>query len=166
METPRSILRALREGQWLTSLDLKDEYFHIKIHPGSRDYLSFCHEGTVAVQSSAIQFINQPTGIHKSLHAGSRFHPFTRSKALHVSGRLVDKHKLSPGSTIILAQVPVPRLGWVLNLNRSDLIPSQQTTDLGIWLDSSTGIAKPSVTRETKWLSISGDFLVRRQKSA
>ena len=33
METPRSILRALRQGQWLTSLDLKDAYFQIGIHP-------------------------------------------------------------------------------------------------------------------------------------
>ena len=45
METPRSILRALREGQWLTYLDLK--CLHIKIHPGIRQYCIFCHESTV-----------------------------------------------------------------------------------------------------------------------
>jgi len=47
METAGSILRALNRGQWLTSLDLKDAYFHIPIHPSFRHYLRFCHEGVV-----------------------------------------------------------------------------------------------------------------------
>ena len=46
MEMPRSILRALQQGQWLTSLDLKDAYFHIGIDPADRRYLRFCHNGT------------------------------------------------------------------------------------------------------------------------
>ena len=33
MEKPRSILRAPQQGQWLTSLDLKDAYFHIRDRP-------------------------------------------------------------------------------------------------------------------------------------
>ena len=38
METPRSILGALQQGQWLTSLDLKNAYFHIGINPADRRY--------------------------------------------------------------------------------------------------------------------------------
>ena len=45
METPRSILRALQKGQWLTSPDLKDPYFHIVIHPANRHSLRFCQNG-------------------------------------------------------------------------------------------------------------------------
>ena len=41
-ETPRSILGAIQKGQWLTSLDLKDPYFHIVIHPANRNSLRFC----------------------------------------------------------------------------------------------------------------------------
>ena len=33
------------QGQWLTSLDLKDAYFHIGIDPADRRYLRFCHNG-------------------------------------------------------------------------------------------------------------------------
>jgi hypothetical protein len=47
METPGSILRSVQKGQWLTSLDLKDAYFHIPIHPESRRYLRFLHQGVV-----------------------------------------------------------------------------------------------------------------------
>ena len=60
METPRSILRALQQGQWLTSLDLKDAYFHIGIHPADRRYLRFCHNDT------AWQFTVLPFGLSTS----------------------------------------------------------------------------------------------------
>ena len=60
METPRSILRALQQGQWLTSLDLKDAYFHIGIDPADRRYLRFCHNGT------AWQFTVLPFGLSTS----------------------------------------------------------------------------------------------------
>ena len=46
MEMPRSILGALQQGQWLTSLDLKDAFFHRGINPADRHYLRFCHNGT------------------------------------------------------------------------------------------------------------------------
>ena len=38
METASSILKALKRGQWHTSLDLKDAYFHIPILPSFRQY--------------------------------------------------------------------------------------------------------------------------------
>ena len=60
METPRSILRALQQGQWLTSLDLKDAYFHIGIHPADRRYLRFCHNDT------SWQFTVLPFGLSTS----------------------------------------------------------------------------------------------------
>ena len=60
METPRSILGALQQGQWLTSLDLKDAYFHIGINPADRRYLRFCHNGT------AWQFTVLPFGLSTS----------------------------------------------------------------------------------------------------
>ena len=56
----RAILRALQQGQWLTSLDLKDAYFHIGIHPADRRYLRFCHNGT------AWQFTVLPFGLSTS----------------------------------------------------------------------------------------------------
>ena len=45
METPRAILGALQTGQWVTSLDLKDPYFHIGIHQVNRHSLHFCQNG-------------------------------------------------------------------------------------------------------------------------
>ena len=47
METVASVLLSVREGDFLASLDLKDEYFQIPIHPSSRKLLRFTSEGTV-----------------------------------------------------------------------------------------------------------------------
>ena len=33
METPETIRTSLQQGEWVTSIDLRDAYFHIPIHP-------------------------------------------------------------------------------------------------------------------------------------
>ena len=41
METPETIRLSLKTGEWVTSLDFSDAYFHIPIAPRSRKYLRF-----------------------------------------------------------------------------------------------------------------------------
>ena len=43
METQRAIRKALTQGDWVISIDLKDAYFHIPVHPTARKYLRFTH---------------------------------------------------------------------------------------------------------------------------
>ena len=45
--TVASVLLCVREGDFLASLDLKDAYFQIPIHPFSRKLLRFTSKGTV-----------------------------------------------------------------------------------------------------------------------
>ena len=47
METVASVMASIREGDFMASLDLKDAYFQIPIHPRSRRYLRFVSEGVV-----------------------------------------------------------------------------------------------------------------------
>ena len=71
-ETPRSILGALQQGQWLTSLDLKDAYFHIGINPACRQTLltllsqrhhmpdsQYCHLGCQPVRDYLPKYSNR-----------------------------------------------------------------------------------------------------------
>ena len=51
------------------------------------------------------------------------------------------------------------RLGWVVNVEKSSLTPSQVAIYLGISLDTRVGLAYPSERRIERWLSISEDFL-------
>ena len=48
-------LLSVREGDFLASIDLKDSYFEIPVHPSSRKLLRFLLEGTV-YQSKALCF--------------------------------------------------------------------------------------------------------------
>ena len=57
METPETIRVSLQKGEWVTSLDFSDAYFHIPIHPRSRKYLRFF------LNSKAYQFTALPFGL-------------------------------------------------------------------------------------------------------
>ena len=112
METPRSILRALHQGQWLTSLDLKDAYFHIGIPPSRQTLPTLLSQRhLLAVHSTAIRVVNQSESIYQNAQTGTSLCPPPSGKAAHVLRRLVAKPRDSPGSSRanILAQVPVPK---------------------------------------------------------
>ena len=57
METPETIRTSLRQGEWVTSVDFRDAYFHIPIQEQSRKYLRF------HVQGQTYQFKALPFGL-------------------------------------------------------------------------------------------------------
>ena len=57
METPETIRTSLQQGEWVTSIDFRDAYFHIPIQEQSRKYLRF------HVQGQTYQFKALPFGL-------------------------------------------------------------------------------------------------------
>ena len=57
METPETIRSSLQVGEWVTSIDFKDAYFHIPIHSQSRKYMRF------HIQGQSYQFKALPFGL-------------------------------------------------------------------------------------------------------
>ena len=57
METPETIRTSLQPGEWVTSIDFKDAYFHIPMQEQSRKYLRF------HVQGQTYQFKALPFGL-------------------------------------------------------------------------------------------------------
>ena len=57
METPISIRGAIRQGDWACSINLKDAYFHIPIHPAYQRFLRFSWRDKV------FQFVCLPFGL-------------------------------------------------------------------------------------------------------
>ena len=41
METIQSVLLSVRQGDWMVSIDLKEAYLQVPVHPDSRKYLQF-----------------------------------------------------------------------------------------------------------------------------
>ena len=71
METPETIRTSLQQGEWVTSIDFKDAYFHIPIQEQSRKYLRFHVEGQT-YQFKALPFglSTAPLGVHCSGKGG------------------------------------------------------------------------------------------------
>ena len=55
METPETIRTSLQSGEWVTSIDFKDAYFHIPIHSQTRKYMRFHLQGR-SYQFKALPF--------------------------------------------------------------------------------------------------------------
>ena len=47
MDSLNSVLNLVQQGDWAISLDLRDAYMHIPIHPGHKKFLRFCIQGKV-----------------------------------------------------------------------------------------------------------------------
>ena len=169
METPKTVLLALRQGDWMVSLDLKDAYFHVPIHQASRQFLRFVWEGR-SYQFRALCF-----GLSTAPQV------FTRVMApvsllCHQRGirllRYIDDWLIVADSAPDLQSQTTwllelcQRLGLLVNLEKSELQPSRRRGYLGMDLDSSEALARPSQARVRKFLSLLRLFLASDVHSA
>ena len=123
-------------------------------------YLRFCHNGT------ACQFTVLPFGLSTSPRVFTKIlKPVLAYAHLH---RVKLHMHIDPGThQVALEQTSwlkslCRKLGLVLNLEKSDLIPSQVATYLGIELDTLVDLARPSHKRLTNWLSVAEGFTAQQ----
>ena len=162
METPQSVLRSIRQGDWVISLDLQDAYLQVPIHPESRRYLRFTMGG-VPYQFRVLCF-----GLTTAPQV------FTRlmapiSAILHRYGirmlRYLDDWLILAESRTSCIQARdrllhlCEELGLQVNLRKSSLVPSQDMTYLGMQILSVRFVAKPTETRVVNLLNIIEEFL-------
>ena len=154
METPETIRTSLQQGEWVTSVDFKDAYFHIPIQEQSRKYLRF------HVQGRAYQFKALPFGLSTApmeftvlakevklmaIHRGIRIHQYlddwlVRARSLHICLQ----------HTQILVKM-CQDLGWLVNLEKSELEPKQVFDFVGYQFDLRSGRVRPTPDR---WQSL------------
>ena len=162
METVQSVLASVRQGDWMVSLDLKDAYLQVPVHPESRRFLRFSTpEGT-------FQFKVLCFGLSTSPQV------FTRVMApvsviLHSLGirmlRYLDDWLILAKSLqeCLWARDKVfqlcQELGIQLNLEKSQMVPTQVATYLGMIINSTTLRASPAPKRCSSLLSLIEEFL-------
>ena len=150
METPETIRVSLQKGEWVTSLDFSDAYFHIPIHPRSRKYLRFF------LNSKAYQFTALPFGLAT---APLEFTKVVKEVKLLAQTRGIRIHQYLDDW---LLRAPCPEtcqrntqtllalcreLGWVVNLEKSELVPQQVFNFVGYRFDLLTGRVLPTSER-------------------
>lgn len=147
METPASIRAALRSGRWVFSLDLKDAYFHIPIHPTSRKFLRVCLMGKV------FQFRALPFGLSSApwlftkvmAEIKALVHAEQTSLFQYLDDWLGDEDQESScRKKALLLRSLCLHLGLVVNEEKSDLVPSQRFVFVGILFDLVVGKVFPT----------------------
>ena len=169
METPRSIRESIRQGDWATSLDLKDAYFHIPIHRNYRKFLRFIWNDRI------FQFRSLPFGL--SL-APWIFTKVTRELAILARSRgirlrmylddwltLASSQPLASSHTREVLDLTLS-LGFLPNWEKSALNPSQQFIYLGMAFDTVTFTVRPAPARLDKFRALRNLLLDAQSASA
>ena len=156
MEIPETIRTSLQQGEWVTSVDFKDAYFHIPIQEQSRKYLRFHAQGRT------YQFRALPFGLSTApmeftvlakevklmaIHKGIRIHQYLDDWLVRAGSHQACLHR-----TQILVKM-CQDLGWLVNLEKSELEPKQVFNFVGYQFDLRSGRVRPTPDR---WQSLQG----------
>ena len=134
METAEQIQRTLNVGDWVTSIDFKDAYYHILVHPSYQKFLQF------AIGNKVFQYRALPMGLKSSPRV---FTGVIKCVKGYLQQRGIDVHqylddwlirarsaKLAEENTKTVLKL-VEDLGFVIILEKSELKPTQQIVYLG-----------------------------------
>ena len=138
METAESIRKSIRKGEWVTSIDLTDAYFHVPIHPQSQKYLRF------QTKKGIFQFRALPFGVATAplefTHIVKEVKLIAQARNLRIHQYLDDWLLRSPTKEQCLKDSEnlvklVQELGWLINFQKSELVPTQKLDFLGYHFD-------------------------------
>ena len=168
METPETIRTSLQQGEWVTSIDFKDAYFHIPIQEQSRKFLRF------HVQGQSFQFKALPFGLSTApmeftiiakevklmaTQRGIRIHQYLDDWLVRATS-----HRECLRHTQILLKL-CQELGWLVNMEKSELDPKQVFNFVGYQFDLHTGRVRPTPDRWQSLQSKIQELLARRSCS-
>ena len=154
METTQSIRNSLQVGQWTTSLDLKDAYFNVPMAPTVHKLLIF------QVLGKVYQFVAMPFGLATAPREFTTLVKEVKRMALrlgisvhmYLDDWLIKANSCQEAQSATLALLELThKLGWIVNREKSDLLPKQVFTFLGQVFDLSKGVCYPT---EARFLSI------------
>ena len=147
METPETIRTSLQLGEWVTSIDFKDAYFHIPIHSQSRKYMHF------HIQDQSYQFKALPFGLSTApmeftvvakevklmaLQRGIRIHQYLDDWLVRATS-----HQTCLQHTQTLVAL-CRELGWLVNKEKSELDPKQVFNFVGYQFNLKEGKVRPT----------------------
>ena len=154
METPESIRLSLQKGEWVTSLDFSDAYFHIPINQRSRKYLRFFLFNQTfqftflpfGLATAPLEFTKVVKEVKLMAQAkGSRIHQYLDDWFLRAPCPETCLHHTR--TLLALCQ----QLGWVVNTKKSELTPQQVFNFVGYRFDLVSGRVLPT---QDRWVAL------------
>ena len=169
METQRKVRNAVRLNDWAFSLDLTDAYLHDPIHRRSRKYLRFTLKGRV------YEFKALPFGLSTSPLVFTRLMSviatFVRKRAITLHPYLDDWLARNQSHRALLEHRQfllslINSLGLIINYEKSDLVPAQVFTFIGMEFLTQTNIVRVPQDRVLKILETVRQFSQKYSVSA
>ena len=169
METPQSIRASLRQGDWLTSIDLRDAYFHIPIHASSQRYLRFVWEEQVyqfralcfGLSTAPLVFTRIFQAISILAHrSGIRLYRYLDDWLIAAESR-----GQSSKATQVILNLCL-ELGLLVNFEKSDLVPSRRALYLGMDFNMESFTVRPSTDRLSRFNALLRLFFLEDRLSA
>ena len=157
METIQSVLLSIRPGDWMASIDLREAYFQVPIHPESRPFLRFVSNGQVyqfkalcfGLSTAPQVFTRVIAPVSAILHSlGIRMHRYLDDWLIQSSSR----EYLLQDLQVVLDLCR--ELGIVVNPEKSHLVPSQVVQYLGVTINTQSFVA----SHVSRLLSTAGEF--------
>ena len=161
METIQSVLLSVRQGDWMASIDLKEAYLQVPIHPSSRHLLRFVFRDWVyqfkalcfGLSTAPQVFTRVMAPVSAILHSmGIRMRRYLDDWLVQSSSR--DSLVRDLQTVLSLCH----ELGIVVNPQKSNLVPSQIVQYLGVVIDSISFRASPSPDRISRLRSTADAF--------
>ena len=161
--TVSNLLHIIDPGDYLVSLDLSDAYLHVPIHPDHRKYLRFIFQGKhyqwkvlpFGISTAPWLFTRVTKPLVAYLHSrGINFHMYLDDCLITHRDPVVLKLHLDFALRVL------GQLGWLVNLEKSDLTPSRDMIYLGIWFQTDLALATITPQRQARILALAGQGLV------
>ena len=161
METIQSVLLSVRQGDWMASIDLKEVYLQVPVHPASRHFLRFVFRDNVyqfkalcfGLSTAPQVFTRVMAPVSAILHSmGIRMRWYLDDWLIQSSSR---ESLLRDLQTVLHL---CHELGIVINPQKSNLVPSQVVQYLGVVIDATSFRASPSQERISRLQSTAAEF--------
>ena len=146
METLFSIIAALQPQEWITKIDLKDEYHHIMVHVNIRKYFRFVVAGIVyqfqvlpfGLSTAPREFTKTLAPVIQLLHSqGIQVHAYLDDWIIRATS---PEQSLEHTQHIIQL---LQSLGWTINWDKSMLQPSRILDFLGLHFNLEQALISP-----------------------
>lgn len=150
METMTKVLNLVKQGDWSFSLDLSDAYLHIPIFPKHRKYLRFCVQGVV-YQFKVLCFgpTSAPRVFTKIISVVAAY---LRKRGIRMTIYLDDWFTVNQQKKMLVQDQEeminlLVRLGFIINVEKSELTPTQEITYIGALFKLKQGYVYPTPER-------------------
>ncbi|VDI82662.1 Hypothetical predicted protein [Mytilus galloprovincialis] len=154
MDSLSTVLNVVKQGDWAISLDLKDAYMHIPVFQKHRQYLRFCVKNSPCLQFSALPF--GPTSAPRVFtKVVSVVAAHLRAQGIRLVVYLDDWFLVNQSSLMLVQDREIVlnllvKLGFIINLKKSSLTPTQKITYIGALFHLDLGIVMPTQERVLK----------------